>query len=412
MTGHVKRSPQNKKGSSFSFESLLYGMNVVMVKHTYFESRGLPEYELLEILKTWASYTLLISLPFKDSLTRVPLDRVILGFGKGGSSDLDIKATKAGSGVLRYLLDAVVIIYYHYKSKKNFHLYIGVDNFNAVVGVILRWLGRVDRVVYHTIDFAPNRFKSSIMNSAYMLIEKAACYHSDFIWNISELMTEAREERGIQAGNSGKIQWVPQGCRFSDITRYPVEEVHRKRIVYMGSLQKEHGVHLIVEAMPDICMKVPEAELLVVGGGKLLEPLKERAIELGMEERITFTGYVESNMEVFEYLARSAFGAAPYPQDEGSYKKFSDPGKVKNYLACALPVVITDVPRVAHEIDRKKAGILIGFEQADLVDASVRLLTDDDLLSELKHNAAEMAREYEYSTIFFKTLKEVFESNI
>jgi len=281
-----------------------------------------------------------------------------------------------------------------------------------VVGVILRWLGRVDRVVYHTIDFAPDRFKSSLMNRAYMLIEKAACYHSDFIWNISELMTEAREERGIQASKSGKIQWVPQGCRFSDITRYSVEEVHRKRIVYMGSLQKEHGVNLIVEAMPDICKTVPDAELLVVGGGKLLEPLKERTRELDMENCITFTGYVESNMKVFEYLTRSAFGVAPYPWDEASYKKFSDPGKVKSYLACGLPVVITSVPQVAREIDRKKAGILISFKQTDLVNALVRLLTDDDLLSELKHNAVEMAKEYEYSSIFLRTLKVVFESNI
>jgi glycosyltransferase involved in cell wall biosynthesis len=63
----------------------------------------------------------------------------------------------------------------------------------------------------------------------------------------------------------------------------------------VGRLQRWKGIHVLVEAMPKVLQKYPDAHCVVVGGKHDLEPdyqvfLAKQVIELGLGDRIIMTG--------------------------------------------------------------------------------------------------------------------------
>src|SRR5690606_6446004 len=79
-------------------------------------------------------------------------------------------------------------------SKKPVDLYVGVDNFNAFWGVILKKLGWVKEVVYYTIDYVPVRFQNPVLNDVYHWMDKFCVRNADVVWNVSPRIAEGREE--------------------------------------------------------------------------------------------------------------------------------------------------------------------------------------------------------------------------
>ena len=96
--------------------------------------------------------------------------------------------------------------------------------------------------------------------------------------------------------------------------------------------------------------------MVFIGGGGLRKCSKIAHIELGIADRVSFTGFVSSDEEVYRILSGCGLALATYPPDDATYKRYCDPGKVKIYLACGLPVLITNVPAVACEIAARGAG--------------------------------------------------------
>lgn len=53
-----------------------------------------------------------------------------------------------------------------------------------------------------------------------------------------------------------------------DVERHPFEQ-RRNRVVYIGAIGKQKGFHWLAEAWPKVLQEVPDAELYVIGSGKL-----------------------------------------------------------------------------------------------------------------------------------------------
>jgi glycosyltransferase involved in cell wall biosynthesis len=241
------------------------------------------------------------------------------------------------------------------------------------------------------------------MNSLYQRINKLACYHADIIWNVSPRMEEGREEIGIRRDRSAPQLTVPLGCSFSVIRRRSSLEAHPGEIVYFGSLRGEHGPGLIIEALPEILRRVPGVRVTFVGDGELRSVLERRAEELGVGDQVRFTGYVESGEEVYDILAASGLALATYPSGGDTYKTWSDPGKVKIYLASGLPILITDVPPIAREIEQRGAGIIVDEDPTVLAQAVADIVSDRESYVRMRENAIALGAEYDWDAIWKRT---------
>lgn len=387
--------------------SFLELKSFVSVKHTYFESAGTPEAEMVRFLRGRAASILYIRHPFSDA-RNIPLNTTVVEYGPDGEVVRESTAPLVrGNALLFYLKDCILSVWYVLRSGRKFDLYAGSDNLNALAGLILRMLGRVRRVAYYVIDFTPARFPGRIMNGVYQAINRLCCYRADVIWNVSPAMIGGRESIGISPSKSAPQITVPLGCDYDKIRTFAAEAVDPHAIVYFGALREEHGPGLILEALPAILREFPDARAVFAGGGELHDQLERRAAELGVSGNVQFTGFIASDEEVYRILTGCGLALATYPPDDNTYKRFCDPGKVKIYLASGLPVLITDVPAVAREIESKGAGCIVEHSPSALAEAALALFRDPARHKQMRERALGMAAEFTWDSIWERAFREM-----
>lgn len=383
-------------------DAALYERTVALVTHSF--STGPPQ-ELMRFLSPRVRRLLYISHPFsycKDVRSWMELY-------EGGAKIRESHAPEIkGPEVMHYIKDIFLTLYYTFKTGGKYDVYIGADNLNALAGLILRCLGRVDKVVFYTIDYIPKRFENPMMNRLYHFIDRLCCDRCDFLWNISPNMADARSKNRVSRGSCVPEAVVPNGSNFREIKRLSLPEIDRHRLAFMGHLRKNQGVELLLAAFPEILKRVKGATLEIIGTGPLEEELKALAVRLGISGKVRFSGFINDHAELEKRLARSAVGVAPYSPSDGSFTYYADPGKPKTYLAAGLPVIITDVPLIAREIERKRAGLLVGYDEKELAGAAIRLLTDEPFYAECRANAIALGSLFDWNNIFESAIKRTF----
>ena len=248
--------------------------------------------------------------------------------------------------------------------------YIGIDSLNAAAGLTLQWLGFVRRTCFWTIDYAPDRFGNAFLNRVYFALDRLCVERCSETWNLSPRMAEARGARGVY----GSQRVVPMGANVHSTVL--ASDPHR--LVHMGSLLEKQGVQMVLRALPLVRREVPDANLLIIGGGPYQASLQRLAGVLGIADAVEFAGYVEDHAEVERLISESAVALATYDPSLAGFTYYADPGKIKTYLGAGVPVVVTDVPWSARWLVKEGAGVLVEYEAADVARGIVRLFGDGD----------------------------------
>ena len=86
-----------------------------------------------------------------------------------------------------------------------------------------------------------------------------------------------------------------------------------------------------------------------------------------------FLGKIEKNEDLENEIAKSCVAIAPYIEKLDTWTKYADPGKVKTYLACGVPVLLTGVPWNAKEIEKMGCGKIIEENVGSIVSSFLEL---------------------------------------
>lgn len=311
--------------------------------------------------------------------------------------------------VLLKIRDIFSVFISYLFSPGKYDIFIGVEALDALLGVTMRSLGLVRKVVYYSLDYGIKRFDIRLLNWSFHFLDKLAVNSSDITWSLCEETLIQRRNKGIVSKEEGHSQIVvPIGVNFRQIERLPTEAIDRKAIVYLGVLQKLQGVQLLIEAFAEILKKMPGVSLTIIGSGDFEANLKQMVKELNLEGCIKFTGTI-SDEEARQVLCKCAIGVAPYYLDDPySNTRFTEPTKPKTYLSCGLPVIITRVSKIALDIDKAKAGIAIDYNKTELIEALSKLLSDDVLYRQYRHNAIAFVAQYDWKNIFDNAFRSFF----
>lgn len=300
---------------------------------------------------------------------------------------------------LLYVKDLIYTIIWSLKTGQRYDIFFGINNLNALSGLILKIFGRTKRVVYYTIDLYPERFKSRVINFLYYQLDKFCVRHCDETWNVSPFMQKYRSKNGL-IGEKYLRQFIVPIGKWLDAKITPLNKVKQNKIVYIGHLMPFRGIDLAIEAMPLIVKQIPDAILEIVGGGEQLESLKRLSAELDLEKHVKFHGFVENQKRATSLISDGSVGLAPYRPDDKSLVKNADPAKVKDYLALGLPVVITSIPSNSKEIEQARCGVVIDYTPESLASAVVTLLSDRKLWVQYRKNAIKYSHRFDWNSIF------------
>lgn len=115
---------------------------------------------------------------------------------------------------------------------------------------------------------------------------------------------------------------------------------HARLIVYLGLLAEYQGTTHLLQVMQRMRELRPDVYLLLMGFPGV-DTYQSKAAELGVSERVIFTGRIAYE-EAPQHLALGVVAAAP------KLSLTESAGKLLNYMAAALPTVAYDTP-VARE---------------------------------------------------------------
>ncbi|TCB97882.1 glycosyltransferase family 1 protein [Micromonospora zingiberis] len=153
----------------------------------------------------------------------------------------------------------------------------------------------------------------------------------------------------------------------------------RPVVVCVSRLVPRKGQDMLIRALPLIRRRVPDAALLVVGGGPYRATLTRLARQAGVEREVVFTGSVPAAELPAHYAAGDVYAMPCRTRNRG----LDVEGLGIVYLeasATGLPVVAGDSGGAPDAVRQGETGYVVdGRDLADLADRVGTLLADRDL---------------------------------
>lgn len=280
--------------------------------------------------------------------------------------------------------------------------WFGFNPLACARGLVARRQRRARQVVLWSVDFVPDRFGSGTLPTrVYDRLDRLSCMRANARVELSETARSARDRRHHLPPGSAPAFVVPMGAWIDRVPTTPPDGFRRRRLVFLGHLVERQGVGTLLAALSTL----DDVAADVIGTGPLEQELREQAKRAALD--ITFHGYVADHRQVEQLLSRSSVAVAPYAQTAQTFTRYADPGKLKAYLAAGLPVVLTDVPPNARELESEAGAEVVADDPAALAAAIGRALASPAAWQARRESALAYARRFDWNALLGNLLAEL-----
>ncbi len=178
------------------------------------------------------------------------------------------------------------------------------------------------------------------------------------------------------------------GLKFGVIRNVPTKTVYTplapsqpKILLYQGALNEGRGIEPLLEAM----QQLDNLKLWIAGEGDLSLQLRQKAIALGLEDRVVFLGYVQP--DALKSLTAQAWLSLNLLENKGLSYYYSLANKFFDGVQAGVPVLTMDFPEYRALNESFEVAILLPDLQVDSIATAVnKLLNDKVLYDKLQHN--------------------------
>lgn len=177
-----------------------------------------------------------------------------------------------------------------------------------------------------------------------------------------------KPDRIVIIPNAANIQLFRPIDRMEAMKRLELDP-RFKYICFVGTFAPWQGLDVLLQAIE--YLKGRNIRLLLVGDGRLRRSITELVKTKGLEDHVIIVGAVPYE-QVPLYIGAAYLCVMPKVYDPSTGLS---PMKLYEYLACARPVVATDIPEVTEVLSRGKCGRVVPIGDARaLADAIEQLL--------------------------------------
>ncbi len=158
-------------------------------------------------------------------------------------------------------------------------------------------------------------------------------------------------------------------------------------LLYAGRLDKEKRIEVIFRSLPDIIERV-NAHMVVAGTGKLRSGLEVLAANLGIRDRVTFTGYLSDEELTRIYRVAQVFVMAGVAELQSIV--------TMEAMASGLPVIAAHalaLPELVH--DGENGFLFTQDDPRSLATAAVKILSDEPLRNQMAKKSLEIIQTHD-----------------
>ena len=228
-------------------------------------------------------------------------------------------------------------------------------------------------------------------------VERLAAGITDHHVAVSPSTARALEALGV----AGPVPVVPNGIDLSRIAAVP-PAAEEWDVIFTGRLIREKNVDLLLRALAAVREEVPDLRALIVGDGPERPALEALARDLGLDESVTFTGFLPDYDSVIAAMKASRVFVLPSTREGFGIAALEA-------MACGLPVVTVDHPGNAAGdlVVEGVNGFCSGLSAGELGEGILAAL---DLHRTRASDCREAAAAYDWDRIV-DTLEKVYQNS-
>ena len=280
-----------------------------------------------------------------------------------------------------YLLSRMTYSLTVWRFLKGLDYDILVDDFSAFSPTFSPLLTRkpVIAVIRSIFAIYPSRKYKLLSVGSWLLKRLGVNLYQNFLTNSAYMAERIRE-----ATSKKKMAVIPDSI---DEALFFLEGREDNFIFFLGRIDiHQKGLDTLLEAFK-IVRKQREVELIIGGGGKDVDKLRDMVARLGLTGSVRLEGRVYGQRKE-ELLQNCLFVVMP-----SRFESFGD--VAVEAAACAKPIIGTRIPGLSETIKDEDTGILVEVgEPEELSEAMIRLLDDRVLREKLGKTGRNLAKNF------------------
>jgi glycosyltransferase involved in cell wall biosynthesis len=210
-------------------------------------------------------------------------------------------------------------------------------------------------------------FESDSERARYRAVERALAPFASIVLCVCE----AERRLAASVGPARRTRVVHNGIPpLEPKEPHPALAALRERGPVVGVvtlLRPGKGIETLVDALPDVLARHPEASVAVAGWGPDREQLEERARDRGVAGSLHLLGPTDGPMPLL--AGADLFVSASWAE--------SFPYNVLEAMAAGLPVVATDVGGTAEAVEHGATGLVVPARDPRALAQAIGKLLDD-----------------------------------
>ena len=196
-----------------------------------------------------------------------------------------------------------------------------------------------------------------------------------------------------------KISILPKGVQLSLFNSS--KQINPKKVVFAGAMYYHRGLDVLLEAIPKIIRKIPDAKFILLGNGNELEKLKEIVLEKNLENSVEFKGWIERE-KIPENISDASIGIGPLRLTDVTSRAL--PIKVLEYMAVSLPIIAQKGTLPDDVLVNEKNGYFVDGAE-DLAEKISSLLNEPDKINQMGNQSRLMVQNFSWDHIIKNVLE-------
>ncbi|MCB1157692.1 MAG: glycosyltransferase [Leptospiraceae bacterium] len=192
----------------------------------------------------------------------------------------------------------------------------------------------------------------------------------------------------LEFGIKKPIRVISNGLDLSRFKGEPKKLSENPRLLHVGRISYEKNCDVVINAFNLILKKIPSASLTIIGDGPALSSLKILAEKLKLQDKITFTGFVDHSTLHEHYPKYDLFMTASTMETQGLV--------VLEAISCGLPAIGVNAYAIPELVQEGKNGYnATPFKPEEMAEKTLSILENPSLYEEFSKNSLQIASGHE-----------------
>ena len=198
-----------------------------------------------------------------------------------------------------------------------------------------------------------------------------------------------------------KISIVPNGVDLSmfNITK----KKNPKKVVFAGAMYYHRGLDVLLETIPLVIEKIPDAKFVLLGSGTEMDKLKEIVSKNKLDNSVEFKGWIERE-KIPENIADASIGIGPLRLTKVTSRAL--PIKVLEYMAVSLPLIAQKGTLPNDVLENEKNGFFVE-NHIELAEKIILLLNEPKKVQNMGAHSLKLVQKFSWDQVVDSVINEV-----